>query len=268
MTAADTNLRSKAAQQRFSMFVRAVFARLGAGALAAWAGAWAAVMITPVRETLFLVRGETAIAVTPSGVAAMLAPLLVWAAARVYLRRVGAGGATFYWLFAFSAGLGLNTAFFGFTSNSLASVFAIAALCLLALNLLTRVLVRAPGVVAIVLVVGVLGEGLALAMDRVLTHWDYVGVDAMAAPLLALLLSAGLAGLSRLWAEQAVAARWNELVDCAALSVLTLTQAPPRPDQTFASISRGASDADRAPRAHDAPQRASTRSSLQFEDQT
>jgi hypothetical protein len=83
MTAADTNLSSESARPRFSVFMRAGHARLAAGALVAWGEAWAVVMVAPLRDLLFVMRGETVSAITLAGMGAIAAPIVLWAIAPV-----------------------------------------------------------------------------------------------------------------------------------------------------------------------------------------
>lgn len=217
---------SDASGAEINLYLRAVWAKLGAGALVAAATAWLAAMLPPIRLAIIIERDGEIIGLGLLGVALAASPLLIWAAARVFARMpTPLVSAIFYWLFAAAAGAAANTLALLFLHGSVVSVFVLAAVGFAAINLAHRVLRQPPAwtSAALFLAVGLAGESTINAVLQ--GTWAFTAVDLAALSVFTLLIAARGGALARI---RATLARPNAKtgVTFAAMHVLTLANVP------------------------------------------
>jgi FtsH-binding integral membrane protein len=182
-------------------------------------------MMPPVQDRLFVMAAGEVIALRPLGLAVALFPFALWLTARALARAPFDGaGAVFYWTFAAALGAAANTVFFFLANDSLASVFALAALAFGALNVVAR-LVRLHALIDVALFL-LVALGGAYLIDRVLTTtWPFLAADIAGVLVYAFFVLRGARGLEAVRRAFAGKAQWNALVDHGALYAMTL--APP-----------------------------------------
>jgi FtsH-binding integral membrane protein len=174
-------------------YMRSVWARLAAGAFTAGLSAWVVAMLPPLRGVILIERGPAAIGLTLIGVALAVSPFLIWASARFLARGPNLLNPLWYWLFAISAGAGVNTLTLLFLRDSVASVFALAAFGFAAVYLVHRLMRQLPpwGSALTFVAAGLGGE---YAISGVLTRsWAVtaIGLGAVGVFAVMILLRAG-----------------------------------------------------------------------------
>jgi FtsH-binding integral membrane protein len=210
------------------LYVRAVWAKLGAGAFFAAATAWLAAMAPPLRSAIILERDGEIVGLGVLGVALAASPLLIWAAARVLARAPMPLVTPFlFWLLAAATGAAANTLALLFLHDSVVSVFVLAAVGFAAINLAHRVLRQPPAWTSAALFLAVSLAGGSTINAVLHGTWAFTAVDLAALGIFTLLIAARGGALARICATLA---RPNAKsgVTFAAMHVLTLANVPSR----------------------------------------
>lgn len=206
-------------------YLRAVWAKLAAGAFLAALTAWCVSMLAPLRAMLVIEHNDASLGLTLLGVSVAGAPFIVWAVARVFARGPNLINPIWYWLFVVAAGAAANTLAVLFLRDSVVSVFVLGALGFGAIYLARRIGLPAPPFVeALVFIAAALGGEWAI--NAVLKgSWPFTALD--------LCGIAVFAGLILLRAGAFVAIRRNLKranakagVTYAAMHLITLANAP------------------------------------------
>lgn len=178
----------EAGEGALNLFLRAVWARLASGALLAALAAWSLAMVPFLRVALLIEAQGIAIGLSLLGVALAASPFILWAAARVFARGPNLLNPLWFWLFAVSAGAGVNTLALLFLRDSVVSVFVLAASGFAALHLAHRLAHQIPNWAAacIFLAVGLAGEWIITAV--LAATWPFIALDLAAIGLLGLLI--------------------------------------------------------------------------------
>lgn len=172
-----------------NQYLRAVWARLAAGALVAALAAWTLVMIPFVRASVLIEAGGASIGLTVAGVVLAASPFIIWAGARMFARGPNLLNPIWFWLFAIAAGAGANTLALLFLRDSVVSVFVLATIGFSAVWLAHYMARQTPAWLAALLFAG-MGLGGEWIINAVLDgSWPFTALDLASIGFFALLIA-------------------------------------------------------------------------------
>lgn len=246
--------RAPALDTSLPAYLRAVWAKLAAGAFAAAFAALCVSMLAPLRAMLVIEHDGASLGFTLVGVSIAAAPFIVWAAARIFARGPNLLNPTWYWLFVVSAGAATNTLAMLFVRASVVSAFVLAGLGFGAIHLARRIgFAAAPFVEALLFVTTALGgEWIINAVSK--GAWPFTAFDLAAIALFGCLISLR-AGAFVAIRRNLKRAGPNAGVTYAAMHLITLANAP------AAAIERASSASLPPPTATSPPRRLRTQTS-------
>jgi FtsH-binding integral membrane protein len=210
-----------------NLYLRAVWARLGAGALAAAFSAWLVAALTPLRAAIVLEQSGHIVGLSLFGVTLAGLPFIIWAGTRAFARS-SLPSAPSFWLFAVAAGAGANALALLFLQASVVSIFVIAAAGFGALHMAHWLVRQTPTwLTALVFIaVGLTAEWIINAV--LAGSWPFIALDLAAIGFLALLIVLRAGDFARIHQDMSHS-NVKEGAAFAAMHLITLAQA--RSDQ-------------------------------------
>lgn len=214
----------EATNEALNFYLRAVWAKLAAGAIVAALAAWTLAMVPFLRASVLIETGQASIGLTLVGVAIAAAPFIIWAGARVFARAPNLLNPIWFWLFALAAGAGANALALLFLRDSVVSVFVLAAAGFAAINLANRLVRQTPAWMAALLfiAIGLAGEWVINAVLN--GAWPFAALDLAAIGVFALLIALRAPAFARI--QQSLSRPTPKAgVTYGAMHLITLAQA-------------------------------------------
>lgn len=248
MSAAAPEAGSEIAPDReLNLYLRAVWARLAAGAFAAALSAWCVSVIPLLRSSIVIEHANVSLGLTLFGVSLVAAPFIIWAGARIFARGPNLLNPAWYWLFVIGAGAATNALAVLFLREAVVSIFISACIGFGAIQLAHRLADHVPSWLTALIFIGA-ALGGDWVIDAVLKEaWSFTALDIAAIAGLALLIAFRAGAFQRIRQNLKRPGAKGAGVTYAAMHLIALAAAPKPPP----SVAQGASAQAHTPRAID-----------------